>query len=165
MQWIYQLPVRPSPGPEVTKLFSCSTQLSMKLFLLINVRMPITVGILTFMNRKNSILGLSEPEKCLISWYFYSYEHLKFHAQLSWEWKKFYNLGAWFQTWRRCLFQCANSQEPDQPAQLTRQVGAMAILVKTLISLDCWSGLLLLFVLLFYVHGKHLKSCRDGQLT
>ena len=20
-------------------------------------------------------------------------------------------------------------------------------------------------VLLFYVHGKHLKSCRDGQLT
>ena len=22
-----------------------------------------------------------------------------------------------------------------------------------------------LFVLLFYVHGKHLRSCRDGQLT
>ena len=21
------------------------------------------------------------------------------------------------------------------------------------------------FVLLFYVHGKHLRSCRDGQLT
>ena len=25
--------------------------------------------------------------------------------------------------------------------------------------------LLLLAVLLFYVHGKHLWSCRDGQLT
>ena len=31
----------------------------------------------------------------LISWYFYTYEHLKFHAQLSWAWKKFYYLGAW----------------------------------------------------------------------
>ena len=50
--------------PEVIKLFTCSTQLSMKFFLLINVKMPTTVGILTFMHRKNSILGLSEPEKC-----------------------------------------------------------------------------------------------------
>ena len=52
------------PGPEVIKLFSCSTQLSMTFFLLINVKMPTIVGILTFMNRKNSIPGLSEPEKC-----------------------------------------------------------------------------------------------------
>ena len=52
-------------GPEVIKLFSCSTQLSMKFFLLINVKMPTIVGILTFMNRKNSILGLSESEKKL----------------------------------------------------------------------------------------------------
>ena len=55
------------PGPEVKKLFSCSTQLSMKFFLLINVKMPTIVGILTFMSRKNSILSLSEPEKCCIS--------------------------------------------------------------------------------------------------
>ena len=26
-------------------------------------------------------------------------------------------------------------------------------------------GLLLIVVLLFYVLGKHLRSCRDGQLT
>ena len=52
------------PGPEVIKLFSCSTQLSMKFFLLVNVKMPTIVGILTFMSRKNSILGLSESEKC-----------------------------------------------------------------------------------------------------
>ena len=49
-------------GPEVIKLFSCSTQLSMTFFLLINVKMPTTVGILTFMSRKNSILGLCEPK-------------------------------------------------------------------------------------------------------
>ena len=66
----------------------------MKFFLLINVKMPTTVGILTILSGKNSILGLSEPEKCCISWYFYTYEHLKFHAQLSWACKKFYNLGA-----------------------------------------------------------------------
>ena len=48
------------PGTEVIKLFSCS----MKFFLPINVKMPTIVGILTFMTRKNNILGLSQPEKC-----------------------------------------------------------------------------------------------------
>ena len=51
------------PGPEVIKLFSCSTQLSMKFVLLINVKMPTIVGILTFMSRKYSIQGLPEPKK------------------------------------------------------------------------------------------------------
>ena len=51
------------PGPKVIKNFSCSTQLSMKFFLLINVKMPTMVGIFTFMSGKNSILGLSQPEK------------------------------------------------------------------------------------------------------
>ena len=37
-------------GPEVIKLFPCSTQLSMKFFLLINVEMPTIVGILTFIS-------------------------------------------------------------------------------------------------------------------
>ena len=49
--------------PKIIKLFSCSAQLSMKFFLLINVKMPTTVGILTFMSGKNSIIGLSEPRK------------------------------------------------------------------------------------------------------
>ena len=52
------------PGPEFIKLFPCSTQLSVKMFLLINVKMPTIVGILTFMNMKNSIKSLSEPKKC-----------------------------------------------------------------------------------------------------
>ena len=50
-------------GPEVIKLFSYSAQLSMEFFLLINVKMPTIVGILTVMSGKNSILGLSEPKK------------------------------------------------------------------------------------------------------
>ena len=33
--------------------------------------------------RKNSILGLSEPKKSRFSGYFCTYVHLKFHAQLS----------------------------------------------------------------------------------
>ena len=33
----------------------------MNFFLLINVKMPTVVGIVTFMSRKNRILGLSEP--------------------------------------------------------------------------------------------------------
>ena len=48
-------------GPEVIKLFPCSTHLSMEFFPLINVKMPTIVGILTFMSRKNSILFLPEP--------------------------------------------------------------------------------------------------------
>ena len=42
-----------SPDPEVIKLFSCLTLLSMKFILLINVKMSTIVGILTFMRRIN----------------------------------------------------------------------------------------------------------------
>ena len=52
------------PDPEVIKKNSCSTHLSMECFMLISVKMPTIVGILTFMSMKNSILCLSEPEKC-----------------------------------------------------------------------------------------------------
>ena len=53
--------------PGVIKFFSCSTQLNMKFFLLINVKMPTIVGILTFMSGKNSILDLPETTKSRIS--------------------------------------------------------------------------------------------------
>ena len=43
------------PGPEVIKLSSCSTQLNMKIFVLLNIKMPTIFGILTFMSGKNSI--------------------------------------------------------------------------------------------------------------
>ena len=55
----------------------------MKFFLHIKVKMPIFVGILTFISGKKSILGLSEPKKAEFLDIFYTYEHLKFHAQLS----------------------------------------------------------------------------------
>ena len=55
------------PGPEVINLFSRSTELSMNIFLLINVKMPTIVGILTFMSGKNSILSVPEPVKSRIS--------------------------------------------------------------------------------------------------
>ena len=42
------------PGPEVLKLVSCSTQLSM----LINVKMPTIIGILTFVSLINT------PSEC-----------------------------------------------------------------------------------------------------
>ena len=57
--------------PQGYKTISCSTQLNMKIFLLINVKMPTVVGILTFLSRKNSTLGLSEPEKKLNSMIFF----------------------------------------------------------------------------------------------
>ena len=58
-----------SPCPEVIKLFSCSTQLSMKCKLFINTETvqintkPTIVGILIFMSRINFNLSRAEQEK------------------------------------------------------------------------------------------------------
>ena len=70
-----------SHGPEVIKLFPCSTQLSTKFIMLINVKMP------TFERLK--------ARNFFIYRYFSVYEQLKFRAKLSWAWKQFYNLGPW----------------------------------------------------------------------
>ena len=43
-------------GPEVIQLFSCSAQLRLKSILLMNVKMPTIVGILTFISRINYML-------------------------------------------------------------------------------------------------------------
>ena len=55
----------------------------MNIFLLLNDKMPTSVGILTFMIRKNSFLAnlsLKNPEFLDM---FFNYEHFKFHSQLS----------------------------------------------------------------------------------
>ena len=83
-----------APGPEVITLFSCSTQLRSKFILLINVKMPTIVGILTFISRINDWLLWFKPEISIDFGYFSIHEQLTFHAQLSWERKKFYNIGA-----------------------------------------------------------------------
>ena len=68
--------------PGVIKLFSCSTQLSMKFTMLINVKMPTIVGILTFVSMINATYESLKARKVLIFQHFSFYEKLKFHAQL-----------------------------------------------------------------------------------
>ena len=53
------------PGSKVIKKDFLLNSAGKKIFLLINVKMPTIVGILTFISRKNSILSLYEPEKKL----------------------------------------------------------------------------------------------------
>ena len=45
------------PGSEIIKKFSCSTQLSMKFSLLINMKMPTIVGIFIFISREIFMLS------------------------------------------------------------------------------------------------------------
>ena len=58
------------PGPEVIKLFSYSTQLSMKFILLVNVKMPTIVGILTFICMINMTSERLKARNFFICWYF-----------------------------------------------------------------------------------------------
>ena len=51
-----------NPVPEAIKKFMLISA-EHEIFLLINVKMLTIVGVLTFMSRKNSIFGLSEPAK------------------------------------------------------------------------------------------------------
>ena len=71
-----------SLGTDVIKLFSCSTQLSMKFILLINVKMPTIVGILTFISRINTASKNFKARKIFNFQHFSFYEQLKFHAHL-----------------------------------------------------------------------------------
>ena len=53
------------PGPKVITLFSCSTQMSMKFIMLINVKMPTIVGILIFMSMINTASECLKAKKVL----------------------------------------------------------------------------------------------------
>ena len=72
-----------STGPKVIKLLPCSTQLSTKIFLLINVKMPTIVGILTFISMINTTSEGYRARNFFICRHFSFYEELKFRAQLS----------------------------------------------------------------------------------
>ena len=50
--------------PRGNKIIFMLNSAELKIFLFIDVKMQTIVGILTCMNSKNSILGLSEHEKC-----------------------------------------------------------------------------------------------------
>ena len=71
------------PGSEVIKLFSYSTQLSMNFILLINVKKPTRVSILTFMSRINTTHVTYKRKDLSTFQHFSFYEQLKVHAQLS----------------------------------------------------------------------------------
>ena len=71
------------PGTKVIKLSSYSTQLSTKFILLLNVKMPTIVGILTFISMINTTSERLKAINFFICRYFSVYEQLKFRAQLS----------------------------------------------------------------------------------
>ena len=54
------------PGPEIIRLVSCSTQLSMKSVMLINVKMPTIVGILKFVRMINTTSECLKARKVYI---------------------------------------------------------------------------------------------------
>ena len=70
-------------GPEVIKLFSCSTQLNMKFSLLINIKMPTIVGIFIFISREKNHAQLYLARKSLQLLVIGIYKQDNFHAQLS----------------------------------------------------------------------------------
>ena len=77
------------------KLYSCSTQLSKKFILLINVKMPTIVGILTVISMINTTTERLKARNFFICPYFSFYEQLKFPFSVELSMKKFYNLGPW----------------------------------------------------------------------
>ena len=64
-------------GPEIIKPVSCSIQLSLKFIMLINVKMPTIVGILTFISMINKTSESLKARKVLI------FQHFSFYEQLS----------------------------------------------------------------------------------
>ena len=63
--------------------------------LLVNVKMPTIVGILTLMSMINTTSERFKSRNFFICRDLSFYEELKFRGQLSWVWKKFYSLRAW----------------------------------------------------------------------
>ena len=72
-----------SSGPEIIKVFPCSTQLSMKFIQLINVKMPTIVGILTFISMIHTTSERLKARNFFICRYLSFYEQLKLSAYLS----------------------------------------------------------------------------------
>ena len=73
----------PHQAPTSQNSFPCSNQLSTKFILLINVKMPKIVGILTFISMINTTSERLEARNFFICRYFSLYEQLKFRAHLS----------------------------------------------------------------------------------
>ena len=61
--------------------------------MLINVKMPTLIGILTFISIINITTGSKKASKVFIFQHFSFSEQLNFHAQLGWDGNKLFNLG------------------------------------------------------------------------
>ena len=72
-----------TPDSAVIKLFSYSTRLSTNFILLINVKMPTRVGILTFIGKIYTTYERLKARHLFIFRYFSFYEQVKFRSQLS----------------------------------------------------------------------------------
>ena len=64
-----------TPGLEIIKLYSCSIQLNSKFILLVNVKIPTIVGILTFISMINTTSERLKARNFFISQHFSFYEH------------------------------------------------------------------------------------------
>ena len=71
-----------NPGTDVIKN-SCSAQLSIKFIMLINVKMPTIIGILTFISMINTTSERVKARSIFVFQKFRFYEQMKCHAQLS----------------------------------------------------------------------------------
>ena len=84
------------PGPEVITLFSCSTQLSMTFFMLINLKlltMPNSFSLniaeheifsaYKYESANDKIFSAYKYENANYRWHFHIYKQRNFHAQLS----------------------------------------------------------------------------------
>ena len=77
---------------EVIKPFSCSTQLSIKFILLINLKLLTIANSFSLNIAENENSSANKYATANYYGHFHIYWQRKFPAQLSWAWKKFYNL-------------------------------------------------------------------------
>ena len=75
------------------KTFSCSTELSIKFIMLTNTKLPTIVDILTFISWLEQHLRAWKHEQCSIVSVIVFMCVCNFYSQLSWAWKRFFNLG------------------------------------------------------------------------
>ena len=67
-----------------------------EIFMLINLKLLTIANSFLLNTAENEIFSVNKYENANNSWHFHIYLQRKFHAQLSWAWKKkFYNLRAW----------------------------------------------------------------------
>ena len=66
----------------------------MKFVLLINIKLLIIANSFLRNIAEHEIFSADKYENANFCWHFHIYYQRKFNAQLSWAWKKFYNLGA-----------------------------------------------------------------------